>query len=1096
MGSISRPWHRLVLATALVHLLHAIWLQASAGAEVLPTPARLHQEFARCISEYEVGNYRQALPSCQDAVDTLEKHAPDSTDLSTALHSLAAVYEALGAYDKVEPLYVRSLQIAVAQLDRWHPDVAIGLNNLGEYYYRRGQYALAEQHYLRSRDIFEKLPGAKDVRIAQPINNLAVLYKTQSLYAKAEPLYLLSLQIWERARPDSPDVALALNNLGEFYRAQAEYSKAEPLYLRSMQIFEKQPILDKQKMVSVLNNMALLYKARGEYAKAEANYQRSLQLWRQVLASVGDEHPQIALLFNNLATLYSLQGGSAKAEQLYLQSLKIYEKTMGLEHPEVATSLNNLALFYSSQGEYAQAKPLLERALQIRINRLPPDHPLIAMSLGTLAGLYTQTGQLAQAAPLFERSLKMFERQLSPDHPDIAIALHNSAVLYQDMGDSAKAAEYAQRSLQIRIKKLGDQHPDVAASFHSLATMRHKQGDYASAAPLYEKSLRIQELAFGAEHPDVAATLDDMAVLDLDRGLLDQAWPRIIRAQAIRERVLRAAATERRVTALLDEFSGEEDGIYSLLLLPNAPDAARRIALNLSLLRKGRSAEAGLITGWALQDSLKTPDQKQKFQEWLALRVRRETLYLRGPAKYDDNTRLAHRSQLAALQNQIDRMEQDLARQAPLLRKWQPPQPEQMIAAVAGRLPPGSALVEVLWFRPFVYSPTSPEHRSQEARYVALILFPDQRIEFIDLHESQPIDRAVAEFLLAIRNRAQEPLAAAQALYQKVYAPLRPALQNTRQIYLSLDGALHLVPFAALHDGQRYLLDAPTTLRYVGSGRDLLRETLGRAEQPPLVIADPNFAALPVAAVTAAPHRVEPNTQGLYAELKGLDQLEGARREGVIISQLLKTRPLLGDAATELRIRQLRAPQVLHFATHGLFLEDPARTGRGLRSKLIGKLPDDSFYQMTGKLGDRSLSRSALMLAGAAHAEQATDAASDGLLTAEEARSLYLFGTQLVVLSACDTGRGRVLPRQGVYGLRRAFQAAGAETVVMSLWPISDTDTQGLMQRYYRLLKDAHQPRGRISCLEEAMRQQRQKRPHPYYWAPFIALGADDPLRP
>ena len=135
-----------------------------------------------------------------------------------------------------------------------------------------------------------------------------------------------------------------------------------------------------------------------------------------------------------------------------------------------------------------------------------------------------------------------------------------------------------------------------------------------------------------------------------------------------------------------------------------------------------------------------------------------------------------------------------------------------------------------------------------------------------------------------------------------------------------------------------------------------------------------------------------------------------------------------------------------------------------------------------------------LVLAGAAQGDQAKSAAEDGLLTAEEARSLDLFGTQLVVLSACDTGQGELSVGQGVYGLRRAFLVAGAETLVTSLWQVSDAATGKLMELYYqKLLKDR---KGRLEGMQEAMKEMRAKYGHPYYWAPFIVIGSDGPLRP
>src|SRR5262249_13460988 len=141
-----------------------------------------------------------------------------------------------------------------------------------------------------------------------------------------------------------------------------------------------------------------------------------------------------------------------------------------------------------------------------------------------------------------------------------------------------------------------------------------------------------------------------------------------------------------------------------------------------------------------------------------------------------------------------------------------------------------------------------------------------------------------------------------------------------------------------------------------------------------------------------------------------------------------------------------------------------------------------------------SLARSALVLAGAAHAAQAHDADEDGVLTAEEARYLFLFGTELVVLSACDSGRGSVKAGQGVYGLRPPFQTPGAAPVVMSLWPVSDSGTMNLMTTYYQLLLDKQKPRNRLSGLLEAMRLIKRRNSHPYYWAAFIGTGMNAPL--
>jgi CHAT domain-containing protein len=219
--------------------------------------------------------------------------------------------------------------------------------------------------------------------------------------------------------------------------------------------------------------------------------------------------------------------------------------------------------------------------------------------------------------------------------------------------------------------------------------------------------------------------------------------------------------------------------------------------------------------------------------------------------------------------------------------------------------------------------------------------------------------------------------------------------------------------------------------------------------------------------------------------------LPGSRKEAEAIQRLIPRAQLfLGPDATKDRLLHLSTPGVLHIATHGFFLED-APTPEG--SRAVGHF---------GALGDGDptrvpadpLLRSGLALAGAGAPESASSSASHGnaLITALELAGLDLWGTELVVLSACDTGRGDIQIGQGVYGLRRALVVSGAETVVMSLWKVNDDSTRLLMEAYYRKLLAGQ---GRASALREAMRSLRVSRPHPHYWAPFIAMGLDAPLR-
>lgn len=1021
-----------------------------AVAQAPPLPAAVERLMQQCVQGYKQGEYRKVLPICQRAVETLQAGWPAHRFFADAVNNLGEVYRALGDFRQTEALLVRSLQIREKTLGGEHPAIAQSLNNLAAFYNEQGNALQAESLHLRSLRIQEKVLGPEHPSVALSLTNLAVVYYGQENYVQAEALYLRSLRIREKVLGgEHPEVVQSLHNLAELYRSQGNYPKAEPLLQRSLAIMEK---------------------------------------------VLGAEHPKLALGLAGLAALYADQGAYDKSEALLLRSLSLQEKALGPDHPDLAISLLNLAELYKRQGNFAKAELISLRGHQLWEKALGPEHPRVASSLNSLATLYDDQNNFEKAEPLYLRSLQIQEKVLGPAHTDVGISLNNLAALYRSRREYTKAEPMFRRSLEIFERALGSEHPRVASALNNLAGLYSAQGQVEKAESLYLRSLKIREKALGPEHPDVALSLSNLGSLDLERGFRLLALPRLLRALDIRERTLRATATEARVTALLNKLRDDEDLAYSLLLQKDAAAEERAFALRVSLLRKGRAAETGLMTGWALQASLSNPVQQQRFAQWQALRSQNEKLTLRGPVKQDDSSRQAHQAQRALLNNQIDDLEHELARAAPQLAQWKLPAPAEILGQVAARIPAGNALVEVLRFSPLQLQPRGRTQLRAPPRYVALILFPDQRTDFVDLGDAEEMDRAAGELLLAIRDLTQEPLLQAQLLYQKVMVPLLPKLSGVKRMYLSLDGSLNLVPFAALHDGTQYVIDAPLQILYLSSGRDLLQGELGQWQQPALVMADPDFQSHVPGLKSVDSGTPDVHARGLYEGLKSLEQLKGARAEGTLIGSLLHVAPLLGPAATEARLRQVRSPFILHVATHGLFLNSAQVDSRGARATMVGARPTDTFKALTGRSRDLSLSHSALVLAGAAKAATALDAADDGLLTGEEARSLSLFGTQLVVLSACDTGRGSVKAGQGVYGLRRAFLAAGAQTVVMSLWPVSDTSTQGLMQRYYRLLLDDKAPRGRISALTEAMQAVKRLHPHPYYWAPFIANGLDAPL--
>lgn len=310
---------------------------------------------------------------------------------------------------------------------------------------------------------------------------------------------------------------------------------------------------------------------------------------------------------------------------------------------------------------------------------------------------------------------------------------------------------------------------------------------------------------------------------------------------------------------------------------------------------------------------------------------------------------------------------------------------------------------------------------------------------------------------------------------------LTPHPEQRARYFLSLEGPLHQVPFAALHDDKGWLLGRHQ-FTYLISGASLLRPLAPDPIHTDVaVFADPDFAGsrFAPAMVTTSMGRTIVNGGGNSTEFL---PLPGARREAESIAKILTgVTKFLGAAATKAAFLAVPAPGVLHVATHGIFLPNQMhvnslRDSHGFLMPLMGEL------HTRPQLSD-SLVQSALVLASTAVIAQATSKAdltkTDSLVTALDVRGMNLWGTQLVVLSACNSGRGQIQIGEGVFGLQRAFFTAGAETLVTSLWKVADRETHELMEGYYQRLASGV---GRVDAMDQAAVAMKNRHPHPYFW--------------
>jgi len=981
-------------------------------------------------------------------------------------------------------------------------------------FYQRGEYQKASDLYEQVVDLTVTALGPDHPIVAGGMNNLADLYRKQGRYAEAEPLYKRSLSIREaKLGRDHPDVAASLSALAHLYVLQGRYVQAEPLLKRSLNITEAEPALDRRYVADTLNSLGRLYQEQGRYAEAEPLLKRSLNITE---AEPGPDHRYVASSLNSLASLYEAQGRYAEAEPLYKRSLKISEENLGPDHPNLAASLNNLASLYRKEGRYAEAEALYNRGLKILEENLRPDQPEVAVSLSNLASLYEAQRRYAEAEPLYKRGLKIVEEKLGPDHRYVAASLNNLANLYEIQGRHAEAEPLYERSLKICEATLGPDHPNVATTLNNLAELYRVQGRYAEAEPLYERSLKIGEAKLGLDHPGVAASLNSLAVFHAVRGHWPEAAEAFDRARRtiLRHvvRVLPALAEREQVNFLTATNEAQFHGSLSLAL--GQPDDRARAARSAGWLLNGKGlAQQALAERALLARSSEDPAAAVLITELRDVRNRLAALTL-APAQpgKEDNPKQA----LEQLDEQERQLSMKLGQVTGRPRRddpWVEP------AAVREALPGDAVLVEIARFDVFDFKAKGTEKQWKPAHYAAWVIptAGGGDVRVIDLGPAEAIDAAVAAVRAALKADIQvmstrgEPEAEQQArpplheLAKLVLTPLLPSIGPARQWIISPDGALWLVPWAALPlEREKYAIE-DHEIDYVISGRDLVQGGGKPPQGSALVMADPDFELDPDQARAAARAVLHPRDESSTSELalRGLSsafrldavtRLPGTAAEAHAIQPKLRAyagvEPILYTDrwALEVVFKAFQRPRVVLLSTHGFFLED-----QEVKPEERPLLGFELARPRTGPLPENPLLRCGLLLAGCSRSERkAQSGDEDGVLTGMEIVGTDLRGTELVVLSACDTGLGQVRNGEGVAGLRQAFQLAGAQTVVATLWQVPDNESARLMTTFFDNLANGQ---GKGEALRQAQlaqiksRRERYGAAHPFFWAAYTVTG-------
>lgn len=761
-------------------------------------------------------------------------------------------------------------------------------------------------------------------------------------------------------------------------------------------------------------------------------------------------------------------------QQSPLSQVRALEAELGnygidLLDPNVDLSYLTYAAFtYSTAGDYERAENVL--SIQIENTQNIPEKIYL---LGSLAAIYRLKQDYHEARDILEEVQFLVEGTplLETYIQTIPGGLQLGVEIYTATGEYEKAAEL--------LKALRRQYSESTGSlyypYRLEAELARRLGNYVESENLLLQELQISEDVSNPFSPNFNYSANS-GLLNL---LAENYWLQGNTDQAVRYRNLSLEAEERLIQNSLARASDIQaqqllnslENLNHATITFSVSDIAKnrphtaKLGLDSVLQYKGRILDLLSDRNKKIRQQL-IPANQNTFDRLTEVRSQiAELSYVEAPTQ-------DVRAQVNELEKRAQQLETELAQSSSVFRSVNQPVNSETIST---QLPEDAAFIEFVQYSPYeLHQPLADGYGP--SRYAAYVLKENGDVVSIDLGPSAEIDALVSAARRALQSNpntvgAEEVKSVVQRLSKTVLEPIKPHISEVEHLLIAPDASLNLVPFEALvHESDRYLVQ-DYQVSYVTSGRDLLSiKADTEAAEPPVLIADPVFGKPGVVAEIGA----YDTRFGQLSERK-FPPLENTAAEAEAIADYLNVpeqRLLTRERATEHAVKNVYRPSILHIATHGFFSD----------------VPRDSSVNLSST---NFLLNSGLVFAGVETGESGSG--EDGVLSSLEAAELDLLGTQLVVLSACETGLGNISAGEGLFGLRRALTLAGSESQLVSLWQVLDSSTKDLMIDYYDHLS---QGEGRSEALRSAQLKMLADRntAHPYYWAPFTMSGNWAPL--
>jgi CHAT domain-containing protein len=949
----------------------------------------------------------------------------------------------------------------------------------GEAYIALFNYQKGLEINLKVKNIIENYLSKENPYYPKVLYNISLCYTYEGNFKKSLEYNYEVLDIYEKTIGyEHLDYAKNLYNISLNYCFLKEYTKALDFSLYDL-IITKDRGNNSQELAESFFNVASIYFYLGDYSISILYYLDALNLYK---TKFGKLHPYYLESIDKISLNYSLLMNYSKSLEYNFEALKIREILVGKEDINYAENLISISLNYSRLGIHNKALAYNLLALKIYEKTLGIESSNYILCLNNISANYFYLNNLSKSLEYNFNVLNIREKIVGKEHRDYAVTLSNIASIYLIMGKYEVGQKYIEKALKIFEKYKIIELYAYSNTLNIFSTFLYKNGKHKKALKLKLKALKINKIlnnyniSFAMNMGDIS--LNYMCLKEFEKAFnygLDYANLMLMFfyenkfGQDNNSRIIMKQNVESAFILLNNVFmkyKNNPEKLYEIWINLNGIIKSDEMAVQSKIFN---SKDTSLIH---LAEKLKLCNLQLNIFKEMNLKERKEK----------ENDIINYEKEKQIIEMELSRKSKDFAEL----------QRNITLNDIKNNLNNNEVLVEIVPFP--VYSLSSHSYIDSTKYIVFIMDGRDTLVEHLIIEDGNHLDEIFLSYRKQTMSLNGKSDLKSSIFYNSFWKSISDKIGNAKTVYVSLGGVYNNINLNTLYNNQtgKYLLEEKD-IRIVNSARDFVlgkeREKTIYSNNTACLFGFPNYDGNNTSVTDTfnyfANNRdlnsfwIDSLTRGgLKAKPLPETKLEVEYISKTLNNKGWNTTTYLADDASETEIKKQISPRILHIATHGYFFEDiPLDT----TNKLFLGIDRNFLIQ------DPML-RSGLLFTGANKTLKGEEVKGEnGLLSAAEASLLDLRGTELVVLSACETGKGEIKNGEGVYGLRKAFADAGARNMIMSLWKVDDKVTQEFMTRFYEVWLNE-----KITIRQAFNKTQieiKNKYPEPYYWGAFILVG-------